>query len=345
MSAASSMHVRSDADLTRHNTLRLPARAELLACPGSEADLAALLADPGYRLLPRTVLGEGSNLVLTGDLPGLVIRPALRGVRVLAREAEHLLVEVGAGENWDALVAYTLEQGWYGLENLSLIPGSVGAAPYQNIGAYGVELADHCVGVTAVDLHTGARRDFTTEDCRFGYRDSVFKRAEPGRWLVTRVRLRLALVPVLRLGYADLEARFAALPPARRNPLGVRELVCALRREKLPDPAVLPNAGSFFKNPVVDHAHYQRLLARWPDLVAHPVEDGMKLAAGWLIEQAGWKGRREGDLGMHERQALVLVNHGRATGRDVLAFAERVAASVQERFGVTLEREPVVLPR
>lgn len=339
------MFIQPDADLSLLNTLRLPARAEFLARPRNEDELAGLLSSPSYRSLPRSVIGEGSNLVLAGDIPGLVIRPDIRGVRAVEHTADHVLVEVGAGENWDRLVAYTLEQEWYGLENLSLIPGTVGAAPYQNIGAYGVELADRCAGVVAVDLHTGAARHFAPEACRFGYRDSLFKSIEPGRWLVTYVRLKLAREPALRLEYADLAHRLGELSPERRNPHGVRELVCGLRRSKLPDPASLPNVGSFFKNPVIDPAHYQRLLAAWPDIVAYPSTDGVKLAAGWLIEKAGWKGRREGHLGMHDRQALVLVNHGQADGAQVLAFAAKVAESVRECFGVTLEQEPVVLPR
>ncbi|MCH8542768.1 MAG: UDP-N-acetylmuramate dehydrogenase [Alcanivorax sp.] len=343
------MQVLADCSLAQMNTLALPARAELLAQPDTETALQALLRDPAYAGLPRTVIGEGSNLVLAGDIPGLVIRPALRGTALLSEEPDQVLVEVGAGENWDSLVAWTLAQSWQGLENLSLIPGACGAAPFQNIGAYGVELADVLEAVDAVALHDGTARTFTRHECHFAYRDSRFKSAERGQWLITRLRLRLNRTPRLQLAYADLAARFADLPEAQQTPGGLRDLVCAIRRAKLPDPATLPNAGSFFKNPVVSADEYAALRQRFPDLVAFTQPDGRaKLAAGWLIEQAGWKGRRVGDLGMHAEQALVLVNHGAASGRvtgaDVLAFAAQVRESVRARFGVILEQEPVILP-
>ncbi|AJD48404.1 UDP-N-acetylenolpyruvoylglucosamine reductase [Isoalcanivorax pacificus W11-5] len=337
------MQVRPGCSLDTFNTLRLPARAEWLAEPASDAALVALLCDTRWAGLPRTVIGGGSNLVLRGDIDGLVIRPCLRGLATLSDDG---LVEVGAGEEWDSVVARTLAAGWQGLENLSLIPGSCGAAPVQNIGAYGVELGDVLVSLDAVSLRDGEARRFTAAECGFAYRDSRFKSAEAGQWLITRLRLQLRREPELTLGYADLAERFAALPEAARNAQGLREIVCALRRSKLPDPAELPNAGSFFKNPVVDAATLARLRSTWPDIVAYPQPDGRaKLAAGWLIERAGWKGRREGALGMHAQQALVLVNYGGATGADVLAFAQAVRDSVQALFGVTLEQEPVILGR
>lgn len=343
--------LQSQADLTSRNTLGLPARAEWFALPEDEQTLIALLQDTRWRSLPRTVIGEGSNLVLTAEIPGLVLCPKIPGRRLLAEEGDQVLVEVGAGEHWDDVVAWSLSHGWQGLENLSLIPGACGAAPFQNIGAYGVELCDLLDSLDAVALDDGRARTFRHDECGFAYRDSRFKSAERGQWLITRLRLRLNRVPQLQLGYADLAARFAALPEAQQTPAGVRELVCQIRRSKLPDPSQLPNAGSFFKNPVISSAQHIALRQRFPDLVAFPQADGkVKLAAGWLIERAGWKGRRDGDLGMHAQQALVLVNHaaaeGRhtATGADVLAFAARVRDSVQAQFGVTLEQEPVILP-
>lgn len=328
------------------NTLQLPARAEWLAMPASESDAVALLQDTRWRTLPRTVIGEGSNLVLCADLAGLVIRPSMLGVAVVEEDAHEVLIDVQAGENWDRLVAETVTRGWQGLENLSLIPGTVGAAPYQNIGAYGAELADVLVSVRACALDDGHLETFSAERCAFAYRDSFFKSSEPGRWLITSVRLRLRKQAQLNLGYADLRARFDALPATQQTVAGVRQLICALRRSKLPDPAVLPNAGSFFKNPLVSSQHYAQLRQRYPDIVAYPQPDGqVKLAAGWLIERAGWKGKREGDLGMHAQQALVLVNHGEATGSQVLAFAAQVRDTVAAMFAVQLEQEPVVLPR
>lgn len=333
-----------DALLDELNTLRLPARAEWLAEADKEAELTELLADPRFRDQPRTVLGEGSNLVLADDLPGLVIRPRLRGIRVLDEDEDQVRVEIAAGEPWDAVVQHTLDQGWQGLENLSLIPGWTGAAPYQNIGAYGVELADRLESVRALRLADGDAVEFSHADCRFGYRDSLFKSVCPGEYLITAVRLWLNKVPSLVLHYGPLR-ELGDLPPTLDSARRVRERVCAVRRARLPDPAELPNAGSFFKNPVVDADEHARLRREWPELVSFPVDDGYKIAAGWLLETAGWKGQRRGDLGMHEHQALVMVNYGRATGADVLAFAEHIRADIRARFGLELEREPVVLPR
>lgn len=338
------MKVTADHDLTAHNTLRLPARAQWWAQPASVAALQALVQDPAWQGLPRTVIGGGSNLVLEGTLPGLVIQPQLRGIRVEQDDGDGLHVTVGAGEDWDHLVAYTVAQGWSGLENLSLIPGTVGAAPVQNIGAYGVELCERLVSLEAVDLRTGALLSFDNAACRFGYRDSYFKREAPGRFAIVSVRLALWRKAEPVLHYADLAARFAALPSAQQNAAGVRELVCALRRSKLPDPAQLPNAGSFFKNPLVSAARFDALQAEYPGVPGHRQADGsVKLAAGWLIEQAGWKGRTLGVVGMHDRQALVLVNHGGADGAAVRRLAAQVAADVMARFGVALEQEPIAL--
>jgi UDP-N-acetylmuramate dehydrogenase len=337
--------LEANADLGRRNTLRLPARAQWFAQPESDVDLTALLQDARYQSLPRIVIGDGSNLLLRADLDALVIRPAMRGMHIVEEDDTHVLIEVMAGENWDELVAETVRRGWQGLENLSLIPGAVGAAPYQNIGAYGVELADVFDSLAALSLTNGQQREFSRAECCFAYRDSFFKSHEPNRWVITRVRLRLNKSPSLVLGYADLRQRFEALPAAQQNVAGARELVCALRRSKLPDPQQLPNAGSFFKNPVIAAQQFRQLQQQFPGIVGYPQDNGdVKVAAGWLIEQAGWKGKREGDLGMHAQQALVLVNYGAATGEQVKAFAERVRASVREKFSVVLEQEPVVLP-
>lgn len=333
-----------DAPLDQLNTLRLPSRAQWLAQVDTEAELAALLADTRFHDQPRTVLGEGSNLVLADDLPGLVIRPRLRGIRVLDDDKDRVRVEIAAGEPWDPVVEHCLDQGWPGLENLSLIPGSTGAAPYQNIGAYGVELADRLESVRALRLADGGPKEFSRAQCRFGYRDSLFKSVCPGEYVITAVRLWLNKTPSLVLHYGPLR-ELGDLPPTLDSARRVREKVCAVRRERLPNPAELPNAGSFFKNPVVDAAEHARLKQHWPELVAYPVEGGYKIAAGWLLETAGWKGQRFGDLGMHEHQALVMVNYGRATGADVLALEQRIRADIRARFGVELEREPVVLPR
>lgn len=328
------------------NTLRLPALAQWYAPLHDIAQLPALLAEAHQRQAPITVLGEGSNVVLQADLPGLVLQPQMRGMAIIQWQGSRALVECQAGESWDQLVQWSLQQGLAGLENLSLVPGSVGAAPFQNIGAYGVELADRFDSLTACSLQDGLARQFSLDECRFSYRDSFFKSVEPGRWLISSVRLWLDREQAPVLGYADLASRYQALPLEQRNATGLRQIICQLRRSKLPDPAQLANAGSFFKNPQVSAEQYQQLQQQYPELVAYPQPSGLyKLAAGWLIERAGWKGKRLADVGMHAQQALVLVNYGDASGAEVLALAAQVRESVAALFAVELEQEPIILPR
>ncbi|MDP1789885.1 MAG: UDP-N-acetylmuramate dehydrogenase, partial [Methylibium sp.] len=254
------------------------------------------------------------------------------------------IVEAGAGENWHAFVGWTLEQGLPGLENLALIPGSVGAAPVQNIGAYGVELKDRFDSLDAIDLRTGAAITLDAAACRFGYRDSVFKQALAGRCLITRVRLRLPQPPTAVLGYLDLERRMADTGITHPTPRQVFDWVCEIRRAKLPDPAVIGNAGSFFKNPVVTPEQCRDSIARDPAIVHYPMADGsFKLAAGWLIDACGWKGKSIGQAGVYEKQALVLVNRGQAIGGEIVTLAQAIQESVYGRFGIRLEPEPVVV--
>ncbi|PKM22051.1 MAG: UDP-N-acetylenolpyruvoylglucosamine reductase [Gammaproteobacteria bacterium HGW-Gammaproteobacteria-14] len=331
--------------LLSHNTLKLQANARWYAELHKPADITDLRSDPRVKQLPMTILGEGSNVVLHADIPHLVVRPLMRGKAIIEALEDGALIECQAGENWDDLVRWSLDQGLYGLENLSLIPGSVGAAPYQNIGAYGVELSDLLDSVMACSVVDGHCRRFTRDQCCFGYRDSFFKSHEPGQWLVTSIRLRLSRYPRLRLEYADLQHRFESLPESQKTPEGLRSLIIALRMSKLPDPAELANVGSFFKNPVVNEQLYSQLRQRFPDLVAFSQGGGhYKLAAGWLIEKAGWKGRRLGSVGMHEKQALVLVNYGGATAAEVQELAAAVVQSVWALFAVLLEQEPVNFP-
>lgn len=330
----------TEQDLQGCNTLGLPARASVLRVRNaSDAQALSDVAAAGREVF---VLGGGSNVVMHARPRRLVARVELRGIRLLRDEPEARVVEAAAGEPWHGFVDQCLRQGWAGLENLALIPGTVGAAPVQNIGAYGLELDQRLEGLTAWDLHAARRLDLAPEACGFAYRDSLFKRSGAGRWLILAVRFRLpkAWRPVL--DYPDLRDH-PALGGAP-TPRAVFDAVCEIRRRKLPDPAVLGNAGSFFKNPVVPATVAADLRARCPGLPIYPQADGAaKLAAGWLIEQAGWKGRRLGPVGMHERQALVLVNHGGATAADVLRLAQAVRDAVHARFGVTLEREPVLL--
>jgi UDP-N-acetylmuramate dehydrogenase len=335
------------ADLTALNTLALPAHARRLATIRSADEALALAADPALRGERRFILGGGSNLVLGGDFDGLMLRVAIPGRRLVGEDAEAWVVQAGAGENWHDFVQWTLAQGWPGLENLSLIPGTVGAAPIQNIGAYGLEVAERFHALTAIDLVTGTTRTFAAADCRFGYRDSVFKQEgwhRDGRWLITDVSFRLPKRWQLVTRYADVANELAARKIESPTARDVADAVIAIRRRKLPDPAQLPNAGSFFQNPVVDAATAAQLKTTCPNLPQYPQADGrVKLAAGWLIEQAGWKGRNLGPAGMYEQQALVLVNRGGASGADVRKLAAAVQADVAARFGVNLEPEPIYL--
>lgn len=331
-----------DADLTRLNTLGLPARARYLAKVGSEAALLQVLRSLTAQRLPVDILGGGSNLVLAGDVAALVVQPCLMGRRVLREQGDAVLVEAGAGENWHAFTQWTIAQGLSGLENLSLIPGTVGASPVQNIGAYGVEIADVMHSLTAIDRLTGARIELAAADCAFAYRDSLFKTHAPGRYIITQVRFLLSRTPSVQLDYGDIRREVERQGIVRITPRDVANAVIAIRQSKLPDPAKLGNAGSFFKNPVVSVQQADDLRQRFPGVVNYPQTTGVKLAAGWLIEQAGWKGRNQGAVGVHDRQALVLVHRGGGTGAQLLQLAADVRASVLDKFGVVLEQEPVI---
>ncbi|MCO5118626.1 MAG: UDP-N-acetylmuramate dehydrogenase [Burkholderiaceae bacterium] len=334
--------IESDVPLAGFNSFGVAAVAGQLATLGDEREIPALL-DWCRSDHPAHVLGAGCNTLLATGRVERILRVALAGRRIVAGDGERVLVEAAAGEDWPALVEWTLAQGLCGLENLSLIPGSVGAAPIQNIGAYGVELAERFDSLEAVRLDTGERRRFSRADCRFGYRDSVFKSPDHRGWLILSLRLALSRRFEARLDYGDIRRMLADTgePPTAR---AVADAVIALRRARLPDPAILGNAGSFFKNPIVDGATRERLRERHPDLPTWPAGEGrVKLPAAWLIERAGWKGHRDGDAGVHDRHALVLVNHGHASGTELLALANRIRESVLERFGVRLEPEPVIL--
>ncbi|MED7667699.1 UDP-N-acetylmuramate dehydrogenase [Pseudomonas moraviensis subsp. stanleyae] len=335
-----SLQVQPQVSLKAFNTFGVDVRAQLFAEAHSDADVREALAYAACHDVPLLVIGGGSNLLLTADIPALVLRMATRGIRVLSDDGNRLVIEAEAGEPWHPFVQHTLAQGLAGLENLSLIPGTVGAAPMQNIGAYGVEIKDVFAGLTALDRESGELRDFSLQDCNFGYRDSLFKQ-KPGRWLILRVRFKLDRAAHLHLEYGPVRQRLSEQGIEQPTPTDVSRAICSIRSEKLPDPAVLGNAGSFFKNPLVPAAVVTQIKAQHPDLVAYPQADGqMKLAAGWLIERAGWKGFREGDAGVHKLQALVLVNYGTATGLQLLDLAQRIQKDIAERFQVELEMEP-----
>jgi UDP-N-acetylmuramate dehydrogenase len=290
------------------------------------------------------VLGGGSNIILTRDMPQLVLKIEVRGMRLVAEREDAWIVEAGAGESWHEFVDYTLANGWPGLENLALIPGTVGAAPVQNIGAYGVELKDRFESLDAVDLVTGRSVTLHAGICAFGYRDSVFKHSLAGRSVITRVRFRLPRKWQPVLGYLDLERKMHETGISAPTPRQIFDWVCAIRRAKLPDPKVIGNAGSFFKNPVVTPEQCRDIIGRDPEIVHYPMPDGsIKLAAGWLIDACGWKGKSMGQAGVYEKQALVLVNRGHAIGSEVMLLAGAIQESVYGRFGIRLEPEPLVV--
>ncbi|WP_153111176.1 UDP-N-acetylmuramate dehydrogenase [Propionivibrio limicola] len=339
--------VEREANLAKRNTLGLPAHAALYARITSVEQLAALADFYAPGDCRFFVLGGGSNLVLSGDFDGLVLHMAMSGRALVGEDADAWYVRAGAGENWHDFVQWTLAQGWPGLENLSLIPGTVGAAPIQNIGAYGLEAGDRFHALTAFDMQRGESVRFDRAGCRFGYRDSVFKQEGwhlDGRFVITDVTFRLPKHWQPLTGYADIAKELAAQAIEEADARQIADAVIAVRQSKLPDPAEIPNTGSFFHNPVVAAATAEQLLAAYPNLPHYPQADGgVKLAAGWLIDQAGWKGKDLGPVGMYEKQALVLVNRGGATGADVLALMQAVQRDVQEKFGVELTPEPVFL--
>lgn len=331
----------ADYPLRRHNTLALPARAEFYGEIENLDQLEAARRFAQERRLPLTVLGEGSNVVLGERIAGLVVRLVNADLKVKPLDGRRVRLTVGAGHNWHRLVEHSLQQGWFGLENLALIPGTAGAAPIQNIGAYGVELERFLHGVHAVEVATGERVRFTAAECQLGYRDSVFKGRCRDRFIIHAVELELSAVAAPVLDYPALREDLDRHLSREPEPRDVFEAVCRIRRDKLPDPAGTPNAGSFFKNPIVSADAARRLLRRYPDLATFPAgEDRVKLAAAWLIDRAGWKGVVRGEVGIHDRQALVLFNRGQARAGELLALARDIAASVRERFGVELEMEP-----
>ena len=338
------VRVVRDASLATRNTVGVAARAPWLVEADDSAALPELLRRPELREGVALVLGGGSNLLFAGDAEGAVL--ALTGQRIELRNDHDgvAIVRADAGVSWHGLVLWTLEQGLAGLENLSLIPGTVGAAPIQNIGAYGVEVRDFIHAVEAYEPTTGILHRLGADACAFAYRDSAFKHA-PDRYIVTAVEFALPRTPALRLDYAGLGDELLAMGIAAPTPTQVSDAVIAIRRRKLPDPAVLGNAGSFFTNPIVPAVQAEALLAMHATLPMFRAgtDDTRKLSAAWLIDACGWKGHRDGDAGVSATHALVLVNHGQATGQQLLDLARRIADSVQARFGVALEPEPRVI--
>ena len=335
-----------DYPLAPHTTFGLPARAAHYIELTDSGDLPEICRLPEFDAATVCWLGGGSNVLFMQDFPSLVVRMATRGIRELERTPDSVLLEAQAGENWHGFVQSSLHMGLGGLENLSLIPGTVGASPVQNIGAYGVEVKDRIHSVHCFDVQSQEWRELSNAECRFAYRDSIFKHEGRQRYVITSVVFRLDTQFVPNVKYGDL-AQVLAEQCGGRTPTAqdVAQAVCAIRRSKLPDPAVLGNVGSFYKNPLVDAAHAQTLLAQYPQMPHYPQPDGrVKLAAGWLIDQCGLKGKTIGGAAVHDKQALVLVNKNRATAADVRALSDEICRIVAQRFAVDLQPEPVWLP-
>jgi UDP-N-acetylmuramate dehydrogenase len=337
------IEIVEDYPLQELNTFGLPARGSRFCRAESVDDLREALAFAEARSHPILLLGGGSNVVLTRDFPGLVVHIALKGIERLEDTPDHCLLRVEAGEDWPSLVEYCLQRDYFGLENLSLIPGTVGAAPIQNIGACGVELRERLESLQALDRATGRLVRFSNPECGFGYRDSIFKQERRDEYIITSVTLKLDKRPAPVTNYGSVERELEAMGVTDVTPRTVSQAVCNLRRRKLPDPAVLGNAGSFFKNPLVPTETFKELESRHKDLVAYPEADkGVKLAAGWMIDHLGWKGVRRGAVGVHTEHALVLVNYGGASAKEVLHLAREIQLSVREAFDLDLEIEPRV---
>jgi len=336
------MKIFKNVRLNKYNTFGLDYKADYMIHLKTEKDAILLFKRNIIRNKSHFIIGEGSNILFTGDYKGTILLPEMKGIKVEKKNTDSIIISAGAGVNWDKLVDWTVNKGYGGLENLSLIPGMVGATPVQNIGAYGVEVKDLIVKVKTVCIKDGTIRIFSNNECEFGYRSSIFKRREKGKYLITRVYYKLDINPLLKLDYGSLEEEVRKSGNVTlRN---VRQAVINIRKSKLPDTEQIGNAGSFFKNPVVSKSFARSLERDYPGIPFYKNQPGgIKVAAGWLIDQCGWKGKRVEDAGIHEKQALVLVNYGKATGKDIYNLSEEIRKSVKNKFGIDLEREVEVV--
>ncbi|MGE5426171.1 MAG: UDP-N-acetylmuramate dehydrogenase [Bacillota bacterium] len=335
------LNIQKNINLGPFTTLKIGANASFFAIIRTEDDLREAILFAKGKNLPIMVLGGGSNMLLAGSIRGLVIKNELKGVRVVKESGASAWVEARSGEWWSALVYFAVERGWGGAENLYFVPGTVGAAPMQNIGAYGVELKDIFYSLRAIDLKTGKEKIFKAEECRFGYRDSIFKNKYKGKYFIASVTLKLSKRPKLRLDYGDIRKMLDEKGIKKPSILELAEIIRQIRDSKLPNPAILPNAGSFFKNPEIAKKDFLRIQEKFPEIKNYPASKPslVKVPAGWLIEQAGFKGKRFGAVGMYDKQALILVNFGGASARQALALVKKVQAGVYKKFGVSIQPE------
>ncbi|MBS4012635.1 MAG: UDP-N-acetylmuramate dehydrogenase [Bacteroidetes bacterium] len=330
--------------LKKLNTFNIDVKAKIFTEVNSTEDIEALISDDTFLVNERLVLGGGSNILFTKDFDGIVVKIANKGITVVDEDQDFVYVKAEAGEVWDDLVDYCVMNNWGGLENLSLIPGQVGASPIQNIGAYGVEIKDVFHSLLAVNIFSGEKREFFPDDCRFGYRDSVFKNSEKGNYIIFSVVFKLKKHKHnINVDYGNIKDECAKLNITNPSIQDIRKIICSIRNAKLPEVGEIGSAGSFFKNPVVDYDKFVELKSKFPELVSFPDNDKVKLAAGWLIDKAGWKGFREGDYGVFPTQALVLVNYGNAKGMDVFSLGMKIIEKVRDMFGIELETEVNVL--
>lgn len=339
------MHLEQNVSLKSLHTFGFDVKARYYVEAKTKEDIYSLLNYRSMIRMPILIIGAGSNILFTKDFEGIIIRIHTKGITVREVDEEQVILSVQAGESWDPLVAYCVDQGWAGLENLSLIPGTVGAAPIQNIGAYGTEVKDLIESVHFVEIESGEERTFSREACHFGYRDSIFKQAFKGKIIIDEVHFRLQKIngenetSLLRLEYGDISSELEKVGISKPGLKDVREVICNIRRRKLPDPAFIGNAGSFFKNPVISNHTLEALKQQHPDIPSFSSGDQIKVPAAWLISQCGWKGFRDGDAGVYPEQPLVLVNYGQADGGQLIHLANKMMRSVYNRFRITLEPE------
>ena len=334
------MQVKENFSLKKYNTFGIDVSTRYFIELTSDSEIENFIKENPYKTLPVLILGGGSNILFTKNFDGIILKIETKGIEIIREDDEFVFVKSKAGELWNDLVNFCVEKNFGGLENLALIPGCVGASPIQNIGAYGSEMKDIFFELEAIDILNGQRKIFSKQECRLAYRNSVFKNELKGKYIILSVTFRLQKKPILNISYSALSKELQKLNLDKPTVAAVRDTVCKIRESKLPDPEIIGNAGSFFKNPSVTVDKYKELKTKFPEIVAYLTEDGnYKLAAGWMIDQCSWKGKRKGNAGVHEKQALVLVNLGNATGNEILDLAREVRASVKNMFDVDIEFE------